>query len=326
MTEYIPVERILGPTREIDANSQATSTSEAVTLPNRNPEQITEEFSNSPEMARISWLRCKGNWFVFDGLGITCAGITYGLILYAEFVVIGVILSTDFPSSPWAYLHSLLFTCLALLAVSAHARSMTSDPGTIPKGNFNEDNIRNSGYAAGDVVVRCTKCECIKLHRAHHCSTCQRCIRKMDHHCPWINNCVGEYNQKFFMLFTFYIMMISIYSLILAAQYVFSCSDKDWQGCSYFSPPATIIFIIFLVFEGLLFGIFTLVMLCTQVSAVISDETTIENLKKEKREKDGSWQSRLQHVFGGKLSVHWLSPFSSVPVHRRRTEFVYNDV
>ena len=132
MTEYIPVERILGPTREIDANSQATSTSEAVTLPNRNPEQITEEFSNSPEMARISWLRCKGNWFVFDGLGITCAGITYGLILYAEFVVIGVILSTDFPSSPWAYLHSLLFTCLALLAVSAHARSMTSDPVSIP--------------------------------------------------------------------------------------------------------------------------------------------------------------------------------------------------
>ena len=39
------------------------------------------------------------------------------------------------------------------------------------------------------------------------------------------------------------------------------------------SPPATTIFLIFLIFEGMLFGIFTGIMFGTQMAAVCSDET-----------------------------------------------------
>ncbi|WFD36456.1 protein S-acyltransferase [Malassezia cuniculi] len=40
-----------------------------------------------------------------------------------------------------------------------------------------------------------------KPERAHHCKTCKACILKYDHHCPWINQCVGLGNERYFILF-----------------------------------------------------------------------------------------------------------------------------
>lgn len=48
---------------------------------------------------------------------------------------------------------------------------------------------------AARTVKWCVKCELYKPDRAHHCSRVGGCVLRMDHFCPWINNCVGFRNR-----------------------------------------------------------------------------------------------------------------------------------
>lgn len=47
----------------------------------------------------------------------------------------------------------------------------------------------------------------------------------MDHHCPWINNCVGERNQKYFLQFLVYVGLLAIYSAALVVgSWMYPCA------------------------------------------------------------------------------------------------------
>lgn len=63
----------------------------------------------------------------------------------------------------------------------------------------------------------CSVCEGYKAPRSHHCRKCERCVMKMDHHCPWIAGvCIcfvshSPSNQMFksyfcFFYFIFFVM------------------------------------------------------------------------------------------------------------------------
>uniref|UniRef100_A0A8B9BYS2 Palmitoyltransferase n=1 Tax=Anser brachyrhynchus TaxID=132585 RepID=A0A8B9BYS2_9AVES len=251
-------------------------------------------------------------WFIRDGCGIACAVVTWMLVFYADFVVLLVMLV---PSRDYVYsvINGTLFNTLAFLALASHFRAMLTDPGAVPKGNATKEFIESLQLKPGQVVYKCPKCCSIKPDRAHHCSVCKRCIRKMDHHCPWVNNCVGENNQKYFVLFTMYIALISLHALIMVGFHFLYCFEEDWTKCSSFSPPTTVILLILLCFEALLFLIFTSVMFGTQVHSICTDETGIERLKNQKPtwERISGWEG-MRAAFGGAFSLAWLSPFSNL--------------
>ena len=61
-----------------------------------------------------------------------------------------------------------------------------------------------------DPVLLCPDCEVVRTDRSRHCSICNRCVERFDHHCPWIGNCVGQKNHGFFMSF-----LLSMLSLLV---------------------------------------------------------------------------------------------------------------
>lgn len=44
------------------------------------------------------------------------------------------------------------------------------------------------------------------------CRRCCQIVLKKHHHCPWINNCVGEHNEQYFIRFLIFAILVTIQS------------------------------------------------------------------------------------------------------------------
>lgn len=269
-------------------------------------------------------------WFVRDCGGISCLIIAWLLLAFSQYSLLVMIL-WPLDDEPPSYGHLVLFETLFILTVVSHLRTVFTDPGVVPRGKPDDQTQHHIMYQNYPIapfpqqppntnICKAPDCLSVRPDRAHHCSTCKRCIRKMDHHCPWVNNCIGERNQKFFVLFTLFTFLTALHALFLSVGHVTVCLKKDPASTSYSTCPLVMtgrprpgffLMLLFLVFEALLFCLFSLIMFTLQLKAIWFDSTGIEVLKKETRGQSSGCRS-LRDVCG-ENPLLWCNPCTRAP-------------
>lgn len=73
----------------------------------------------------------------------------------------------------------------------------------------------------------CPDCVVLMTPRSRHCNLCNHCVDRFDHHCPWVNNCIGRRNFTYFYLFLCTQVLFLVAVLIASVVYIDEEFIKD---------------------------------------------------------------------------------------------------
>uniref|UniRef100_A0A7S4P7B2 Palmitoyltransferase n=1 Tax=Guillardia theta TaxID=55529 RepID=A0A7S4P7B2_GUITH len=196
-----------------------------------------------------------------------------------------------------------LFHLLILLMLVSYFQCVAIDPGTVPK-RWHDAVIRSPLRSRYRI---CRKCHMYKPPRSHFDSITRRLVLNMDHFCPWVVNCVGFYNRKFFILFLFYVVL-SCLDFVLA---MLIHGPLSVQGLLINSNgfPSPLKFMAFIFDCSLAFAV-TLFFLF-HLRFVYYNQTTIEA---DDRRYDVGWRKNFESVFGRNPWLWALPVYGSGPV------------
>ena len=198
-------------------------------------------------------------------------------------------------SSPKSMFLTFLMYFSLFLGLCAYFRTVLTEPGAIPfqfdlVPDSHKEPLSSSEYGSDRlhaVSSFCGQCSRERPARTHHCSLCHKCIMRMDHHCPWVGNCVGIHNCKYFTQFLVYgFMCSSVVSgccLELIIDRLEQCTGWTYAGLAVATP--------LMVALGTL-ALYHLGMICLNTNTIELSFYKHDNLF------DFGWRTNFTQVFG----------------------------
>lgn len=184
-------------------------------------------------------------------------------------------------------------------------RTSFSDPGVLPRATQDEaadlerqiDVANGSNSGSGyrppprtkEVIINgqtvklkyCFTCKIFRPPRASHCSLCDNCVERFDHHCPWVGNCVGKRNYRFFYMFILSLSLLTVFIFAFVITHVILRSQKTGFLNALKDSPVSVLEAVVCFFS--VWSILGLSGFHTYL--ISSNQTTNEDIK-------GSWSNK----------------------------------
>ncbi|XP_062237333.1 palmitoyltransferase ZDHHC12-B-like isoform X1 [Platichthys flesus] len=156
----------------------------------------------------------------------------------------------------------LLFFFLVVMSVLLYFAVSLMDPGFVltdtvkgVEGSNEEMESMIPQTSTPPRLRRCGYCLLQQPMRAKHCQSCQHCVRRFDHHCPWIENCVGERNHRWFIVYLLVQLLALLWALHIALSGISPGATWElWFRVNGFLLVALLVVGVFSVVVALLLG------------------------------------------------------------------------
>ncbi|KAL4448767.1 hypothetical protein ABPG74_012856 [Tetrahymena malaccensis] len=135
--------------------------------------------------------------------------------------------------------HRLITIILAILVFFFKLKAAFSDPGIVDRLNnaFQDDEeiksipLKSYSTQLQGVYITdtnghlqqfrtCETCQIYKNKDMKHCRTCDNCVCQFDHHCVWLNNCIGKRNYTDFIVYLVFLQSLIVYTIYLCIKYI----------------------------------------------------------------------------------------------------------
>ncbi|WOH05448.1 hypothetical protein DCAR_0624864 [Daucus carota subsp. sativus] len=228
----------------------------------------------------------------------------------------------------WIVVVTVLFTIYVLVLLL-----LTSgrDPGIVPRNahppepeNYDGTNVVGGGQTPGlrlprikDVVVNgitvkvkyCDTCMLYRPPRCSHCSICNNCVERFDHHCPWVGQCIGLRNYRFFFMFVSSATLLCVYVFGICWVFILRVKDREntsiWKAMTNY--PASIVLIIYTFIAVWFVGGLTVF----HLYLISTNQSTYENFRYRYDRRDNPYNRGIVENFKEVF-------FTSIPVSKNK--------
>ncbi|XP_016985663.2 uncharacterized protein LOC108049107 [Drosophila rhopaloa] len=138
-----------------------------------------------------------------------------------------------------------LITGLYLVHIASHLTALLTDPADkeLRRVHRNDRIVPEFDRTKHSHVIENGRCHLCNIRtssgRTKHCSVCNKCVGKFDHHCKWLNHCIGSRNYvAFLMCVVSAVVATLVIVAAVVAQIVFYYVQPEWLSF-YWCPSGS---------------------------------------------------------------------------------------